>query len=240
MKIGILQTGKVPEDLADRFGEYTAMFRDLLAKAGAGLTFQDWAVVDGDVPPDPRACDAWLITGSRYGVYDPEPWIEPLKDFLRTVRAAGVPLIGICFGHQIMAEAFGGHAIKSGKGWGAGVHRYTVRQRPGWLRSAGDEITMYAMHQDQVVALPEDATVLAGSDFCPMALVCYGDVEAPEAISIQPHPEFPDDYARALIDVRGEVMGAERAADARASFGPAVDRDAFARWVADYLAAVRR
>lgn len=240
MKIGILQTGKVPPDLAERFGEYPAMFHDLLRLADPTLDFQDWAVVDGDIPPDPQACDAWLITGSRFGVYDAEPWIKPLKDFLREVRAAGVPLIGICFGHQIMAEAFGGRAAKSDNGWGAGVQRYSTWLRPAWMDGAAPVFDLYAMHQDQVIALPDDATVLAGSEFCPMALVAYGDVEAPEAISIQPHPEFSDEFARTLIDVRGEVMGAERAAEARASFGPVVARAEFARWVRDYLAAVQR
>ena len=240
MKIGILQTGKLPPDLATRFRQYPEMFRDLLTRADPTLTFEDWAVVDGVIPRDPQLCDAWLITGSRFGVYDPEPWIGPLKEFLRDVRAAGIPLIGVCFGHQIMAEAFGGRAVKSDKGWGGGVHHYAVSQRPGWMGEGASEFTMYAMHQDQVVALPEDATVLAGSTFCPAALVAYGNAEAPEAISIQPHPEFPDDFARALVEVRGEVMGVERAAEAAASFGPSVDRDAFARWALDYLATARK
>ena len=239
MKIGILQTGKVAPDLVERFGEYPAMFHDLLRRADPTLSFEDWMVVDGDIPADPQACAAWLITGSRFGVYDPEPWIEPLKAFLRSVRAAAVPLVGVCFGHQIMAEAFGGRAAKSDVGWGVGVHRYRATRRPGWMGETGAEFEMYAMHQDQVVALPDDAIVLAESAFCPLAMVAYGDSERPEAISLQPHPEFPDDFARALIELRGELIGADRAAEARASFGPAVARDDFARWVLGYLALAR-
>lgn len=239
MKIGILQTGRVPEELYDQYGEYPDMFQVMLAQADPTLSFQTWAALDNVLPGDPRACEAWLITGSKFGVYDPEPWIEPLKDFLRAVRAARVPLIGICFGHQVMAEAFGGRAVKSDKGWGAGVHSYRIDSQPGWFGHDTPGFEMYAMHQDQVTALPDDATVLASSEFCPVAMVAYGDVQAPEAISIQPHPEFPGDYARALIDIRGELLGADGAARARASFETPVHGRAFAEWAVRYLQTVR-
>ncbi|MEM7743834.1 MAG: type 1 glutamine amidotransferase [Pseudomonadota bacterium] len=176
------------------------------------------------------------MTGSKHGVYDDLPWIEPLKEFLRAARAARVPQIGICFGHQIMAEAFGGRAEKSERGWGCGVHRYTTLGRAGWCRQAPESFTMHAMHQDQVTALPDDATVLATSDFCPYAMVAYGDPEEPHAISIQPHPEFDATFAAALLERRsGVAVPEELATRALATVHDPVDGTAFARWSLDYV-----
>ena len=242
MLIGILQAGRVNPALVPRHGEYPPMFEDWLGQADPGLRFRTYGVLDGALPASPNECDAWLVTGSKYGVYDDQPWIEPLKAFLRAARTAGRPIIGVCFGHQILAEALGGRAAKSVKGWGAGVHDYRVVQRPVWMAGAPASFAIHAMHQDQVTAIPDDATVLATSPFCEFAMLAYGDPEAPDAISIQPHPEFGEDYARELVELRtGAVIPAERGAVALASIGRAVDRREFARWCVNYLrAAVAR
>ena len=236
MHLGVLQTGKVNPSLAGQFEEYPRMFEDMYRAVDPGVHVTGFAAVDGEIPLDPHACEAWIVTGSKHGVYDDQPWIEPLKVFLREVRDAGVPLVGICFGHQIMAEAFGGRAEKSDKGWGCGVHRYAVTAKPGWMGSAGAGFDMHAMHQDQVTALPEDAHVLASSDFCPNAMLGYGDAEAPEAISIQPHPEFDADYMRAILELRaGVAIPPDRAEPALDGLGAPVDGLDFARWSLDYI-----
>ncbi len=243
MKIGILQTGKVIDTLAARYGEYPDMFAELLGAADPTLTFRTYAAVDGEIPASPAECDAWLITGSRHGVYDDLPWIEPLKAFLRAARTAGRPIIGVCFGHQILAEALGGRAVKSDKGWGIGVHKYDVTHRPGWMADAPDSIAIHALHQDQVTDVPEDATVLATSPFCEYAMLAYGDPEAPDAISIQPHPEFGTDFARELLELRtGTVIPPDQSAPAMKTFGRPVHQSDFARWCVNFLrrAAARR
>ncbi|MCH8168149.1 MAG: type 1 glutamine amidotransferase [Proteobacteria bacterium] len=238
MLIGILQTGDVPEALAPRHGEYAPMFEAWLGPAGPGLAFRAYGAHHGALPAGPADCDAWLITGSKHGVYDDLPWIAPLKAFLRDARAAGRPIVGVCFGHQILAEALGGRAEKSAKGWGAGVHDYQVVRRTNWMNGGPDSFAIHTMHQDQVTAIPEDATVLAASPFCEFAMLAYGDPEAPDAISIQPHPEFGADYARELVEMRtGVTIPADRGAAALASFGRPVNRQDFARWCVDYLRA---
>ena len=239
MRIGILQTGKVSEALAARHGQYPEMFARLLGGADPGLEFATHAVVDGEFPGSPEASDAWLVTGSRHGVYDDLPWIAPLKDFLRAVRAAGRPIIGICFGHQLMAEAFGGRAEKSDRGWGIGVHDYETVRRPQWMADAPERFSIHALHQDQVTAVPGDATVLATSPFCEYAMLAYGDPDRPEAISIQPHPEFSTPFARDLLALRtGDLIPREEGEAAMATLTRPVAGDAFARWCIDYLKTV--
>ena len=235
MRIGILVTGYVPEHMAEEHGEYPEQFRKLYQAVDPSVEVVSVDILAGEMPAAPGACDAWVITGSKYGVYDDLPWIEPLKEFLRQARRAGVPLIGICFGHQLMAEAFGGRAEKSAKGWGCGVHDYALEQRPGWLSDTRNGFAMHAMHQDQVTEIPADATRLASSTFCDYALLAYGNAEAPDAISIQPHPEFSVGYARGLVELRkGELIPDETAKKAFDTFGSPVDGDAFARWSLSY------
>ena len=241
MKLGILETGKLAENLAVRFGHYPEIFRNLYEPLDRELSFQAYEVGHGKFPERADECDAWLITGSKYGVYDPEPWIDPLKAFLRNARDARVPMIGICFGHQIMAEAFGGRAEKSERGWGCGVHRYRVERQVGWLANSGDEISMYAMHQDQVVALPDDATRLATSSFCVNAIVSYGDPDRPYAVSVQAHPEFSRELAEALVQFRRSSHIPEPVADAALeTFGTAVDNRIIAQSTLKYASAFGR
>lgn len=198
MKIGIIETGSVREGLVETFGRYPAMFEALMAPADPALEFSAHPVVDGAPLPPVDAADAWMITGSRHGVYDDLPWIEPLKAWLRAARAAGRPVVGICFGHQIMAEAFGGRAEKHAGGWRLGVHRFTVTADAPWLDGA-DSFALHGIHQDQVVAIPDDAVVWATAPGCTYGAVAYGDPDCPDAISVQGHPEFTAPFLRELV-----------------------------------------
>lgn len=239
MRLGILMTGRVNETLVDRVGEVDDMFATLYKTADPSVEVETHAVLDGVLPSSPDGCDAWLVTGSKHGVYDDLPWLPSLKGFLRAARTAGVPLIGICFGHQLFAEAFGGRAEKFDGGWGCGVHAYRIDEAAPWMHGAGDGFVMHAMHQDQVTALPNDATVLASSTFCPNAMVAYGDVTMPDAVSIQPHPEFTNTYAEGLLDLRvGIAIPEDTAARARASLSQNTDGLAFAHWSLAYVRGV--
>lgn len=193
MKLAILETGKPPGDLAEKYGSYPDMFRALL---GDGFEVESFDVEAGALPLDPAAYDAYLVTGSPAGVYDQLPWIAELSDFLRAARSR--KLVGICFGHQIMAEALGGHVEKSTKGWGAGLHTYPIVSREPWMDGA-HAVSVPASHQDQVVLQPPNTDVIASSVFTPYAGLAWRDRPA---ISFQFHPEFAPDYARALIAAR--------------------------------------
>ena len=229
MKIGILETGAPPADLAVRFGDYAVMFEQLLG--AAAFEWRHFNVCAGELPPDPEACDGYLITGSAAGVYDPQAWIAETETFLQKAKGKAA-LIGVCFGHQLMARAFGGTVIKSPKGWGVGLHRYQVLNHRPWMDGA-QTIAAPASHQDQVVEAPPHTTVLAGSDFTPLGMLAWDDQPA---LSIQLHPEFDPAYAQALIELRrGRRYGDAEADAAIASLNQPDDRARLGRWLGAFL-----
>jgi GMP synthase-like glutamine amidotransferase len=195
----------------------------------------DWRVYaadEGEYPETPEACDAYIVTGSAAGVYDDDPWIARLLDFLRSARGRA-KLVGVCFGHQAMAQAFGGRVVKSPKGWGIGEHDYRIVRREPWMDDAA-QVRMPASHQDQVVELPPAAEVVGASDFTPLAMLTWRDQPA---ISMQPHPEFEPAYAKALIEARrGKVYADDEADRAIASLDLPDDRKRVAGWIRAFLA----
>lgn len=239
MKIGILVTGDVPGEIRAAHGELSGYFHRMLGSHDPRFEFEDYDLAAGDWPGGVHDAAAWVITGSRCGVYDHDPWIAPLMGFVQDAAAARARMIGICFGHQIMAHALGGRAEKSSKGWGLGAHRYRTGASSAWGDSGlgGRDIELYAIHQDQVVVTPPDASVLARSEFCPVAALAYGDPAAPYALSVQPHPEYGADFVRDLLTIRsGVTMPPGDVAAAR--YAASVDADAslVARWLARFAA----
>ena len=197
MKLAILETGRPPGDLAQRFGDYPAMVRELL---GEGFEADSFDVAAGKLLGDPSGYDGYLITGSPAGVYDDLPWIEPLLEFIRSAKTQ--KMVGVCFGHQAMAEALGGHVEKSAKGWATGLHTYSVIGNEPWLDPV-PQIAAPASHQDQVVAQPPNTKVIAQSGFTRYAALAWSDRPA---ISFQFHPEFAPQFAKALIAARRDRL----------------------------------
>lgn len=184
MKIGILVCGHPP----DGVDPFSALFQTLLA--GHGFTFQAWTVVDMDFPTGPNDADGWLITGSKHGVYEDHPFIPPLETLIRHIHDARRPMVGVCFGHQIIAQALGGRVEKFAGGWCVGRHDYDWNGRP---------MALNAWHQDQVVKRPAGATPVGTSPFCENAGLAYGG----HILTMQPHPEFTAPTIDTLINTRG-------------------------------------
>jgi GMP synthase-like glutamine amidotransferase len=229
VKLGILKTGRPPKACIPEFGTYPDMFIGLLGRDA--YDYRVFAVDEGELPESPRACDAYLITGASAGVYDPLPWIAQAEDFLRAAKGQAA-LVGVCFGHQLMAQAFGGKVIKSPKGWGLGEQDYEVRLREPWMDGAAS-IRLPGSHQDQVVELPPGAEIWAANDFTPMGALAWRDQPA---ISLQLHPEFEPAYAVSLIEHRREGPYTKDEADrAVASYQGPDDRARVGGWIRNFL-----
>ena len=225
MKIGILETGRPSAELEVRYGRYDAMLMRLLGNGYRGKTY---AVAAGEFPNRPEDHDAYLVTGSAAGVYEDHPWILDLIAFLRQAKGRA-KLVGVCFGHQVMAEAFGGRVEKSERGWGIGLHRYDVKQPAAWMDPV-DGFAIPVSHQDQVIIQPPQSSVVAASTFTPYAAMAYDDQPA---ISFQGHPEFEPDFAKGLIEERRDRM--PNAEAAIASLDHPNDRPMVGSWIRRFL-----
>jgi GMP synthase-like glutamine amidotransferase len=226
MTIAILETGRPPGDLPELFGDYPDMFRRLLGDEFDYRTFQ---VFEDDLPGDPADYEALLITGSPAGVYDDLPWIAPLEGLLRD-SIGQTRMVGICFGHQVLAGALGGEVVKSPKGWGVGLHTYEITGEAAWMDGARS-ISVPVSHQDQVVSLPTQARVLGGNDFCPYGVLEYSF----GAISMQCHPEFSPDYDRALLERRRHRYDRDEFNAAMLSLDRPNDNERVAGWIKRFL-----
>ena len=116
MRIGILETDTLPADIKEKYGSYAEMFQNLFLSVNDQLELNVYRVIDGDYPEHIDDCDGYLITGSKFSAYDDEPWIIKLRHYIVELHKREKKLTGICFGHQIIAQALGGLTRKSEKG----------------------------------------------------------------------------------------------------------------------------
>jgi GMP synthase-like glutamine amidotransferase len=201
--VTIIETGLVGPANRERHGTYPQMFEQMIRAADASVTFDTVSIPAGEKLPDAGGLEAILITGSSAGVYDGFDWIAPLEQFVRNAHEKNVPMVGVCFGHQLIAQALGGVARKSEKGWGIGRHVYDVAPGNGILDGA--RIAIAASHQDQVITPPPGAKTILSSDFAAHAGLLY---PGGTTLSVQPHPEFSAGYALACCEIAGSRGGA--------------------------------
>jgi len=231
MRIGLLQCDDVDPALRERHGNYPAMFEQLFRSIDPTLEFQVWRCLDGELPADIEAVDAWLTTGSKFGVNDGEPWIEALCGWVGELWAAQKPLVGICFGHQLIARALGGEVAQHQRGWGVGVSFNQVTRHAEWMVPEQDGLDLVVSHQDQVVTLPPGAEVLAGSDFCPCYLMQVGEC----FLGVQGHPEFSRAYSADLMALRRGKIPDNRLREGLVSLQAEVDDRQVVRWILAFL-----
>ncbi len=225
LKIAVFQTGRSIEESRAAHGDYDDMCKALLGRTREEA--DTYAVLEGQFPEDIRAYDLIVVTGSKHGVYEPHSWIASTETLIRQAYAAGIKLIGICFGHQIIAQALGGVVEKSDQGFILGAVDYEMVLPGGETL----HLPLYAWHQDQVVDAPEGAEIIASSAGCKIAGLKYGN----RALTLQPHPEFTKAYMKALIKARaGDIIDEAQGEAALASLETPVNIDRIQTFFKDF------
>ena len=231
MRIGILQCDATNENFRDEHGDYPGMFISLFQSIDPELEFSVFDVRLGQYPQTPQECDAYLITGSRFSVYDDEAWIHKLEKFVVELHSEKHPLLGICFGHQMIARALGGKTEKAAQGWGVGVQSYRKTKTKSWLNPALENFSLLAVHQDQVTELPEGAELIAESEFCPNAAFMIDD----HILTFQAHPEFEKAYSKVLLVLREQILGPEIFAAGVKSLDQSIQPQVITNWMVNFL-----
>ena len=229
--IGILEADTLDDDVIRRFGRYADSFSSLLSAVEPQLRFKTYHVTEQEYPQDVNTCDAYLITGSKASCYDDIDWIHRLKRFVRDCWEREIKLLGICFGHQLIAEALGGTVEKSHKGWGIGLARSEVTHTPDWLFPQQPCFNLLVSHQDQVTRLPDEASLIATNDFCPISGYRINHT----VLTFQGHPEFSRDYLNHIMTQRREHIGEQAYQQGVKSLKQIEDNELVARWIVNFI-----
>jgi GMP synthase-like glutamine amidotransferase len=233
VRIGLLECDHVDERYLPIAGDYASMFRAMVGSVDTDTELVVYDAHGGVLPTRADECDGWLCTGSSASVYDDEPWIAPLASFVRDAHDARVPFVGICFGHQLAAQALGGRTERAAGGWGAGALPMAIAAEAPWMTPSLPTATLLYSHQDQVTELPPGGRVLAAAAHCPVAMLAVDD----DVIGVQAHPEFTAPYLRALLEDRVDRIGEAGTAAALASLAAPTDEHAVAQWILAFLRA---
>jgi GMP synthase-like glutamine amidotransferase len=231
MKIALLECDHVREELQHIAGDYRNMFPALFSQVAPDWEFEFLDVCNGHFPASTDVCDVYICTGSKSSVYDDEPWIHQLKDFVRNIHSSGKVFIGVCFGHQLLGEALGGKVQKSAIGWCVGVHSFDLVKQEEWINPATPSFNLLMMCQDQVLQLPPESVLLAKTYDCPNAMFRVGN----NMLGIQAHPEFPKEYNKALMELRVERIGAEKVKAGVSSLAITTDELTVAEWIRKFV-----
>lgn len=231
MKIGILQCCSVLPQFQSEFGDYPDMFKQLFWQVDPDLHFAIYDIRNHKFPNVLDECDAYITTGSRTSTYEDLDWIPPFKDLIQSIFNAKKKLVGICFGHQLIADTFGGYTELSDKGWGVGVSQNKIVKRKPWMKPPLDKLNIIVSHQDQVTELPEQSELLASSEFCHNYMYQIGN----EILTIQGHPEFTKEYSGTLMKHRREKLGDITLKNGLDSLSLDVHNTIFAQWMINFI-----
>jgi len=231
MTLGILQCDHVQAILQPEFGDYPAMFEAQFQLADEAVNIRFYPVIDGLFPQHIEECDAYICSGSKLGVNDEQPWIRQLEVFIRTLYTEGKGLVGICFGHQLIAKALGGEVERSPRGWGVGVAQSSCLLEQDWMQPKQDHIALVVCHQDQVCKLPLGSQVLMSNEFCPYSMF---QVDS-HFLGMQGHPEFSTQFSSAIMALRRDKIPADTINTAMASLSKEADDKLVTLWILAFL-----
>ena len=227
MKIGLLECDHVADKFLHISGTYPEMFASLLPD----VEFQIYDACNGEFPESIDECDAYTTTGSRYSVYDKFDWILQLKDFIFQLHQKEKKFVGVCFGHQMIAEALGGKVLKSEKGWNVGLHSFEIIAKESWMNPFQQNINFLMMCQDQVIKMPANSKIVAQSDNCSVGMFTVGE----NMLGIQAHPEFTNEYEKAFMLSRVDRIDEKTIQKAIESLEKSPDKKLIRAWIMNFL-----
>lgn len=235
MKIGILTCGYVDSELAKTYGQYAQMIELSLGEVKSTLEFINYDAYAGELP-DLDECFGFILTGSVHNAYDNDAWITNLMDWIVRCEAQRKPLVGICFGHQLIARALGGRVEKSTKGWGIGSYKVNIIRQKRWMKLGVDSARLLVSHQDQVVIAPSGMKVAARNDFCPNFML----VKDNHVMTIQGHPEFSSSFTQALTRQREHLLRPGQYQSALTEAGKPQDSSLILHWISSFFETAMR
>ena len=231
MKIGLLQCDHIRQEFQHLIHDYSDAFEALFKHHAPALSLKVYDVCHGKLPRTPTECEGYVITGSRHSVYDDIDWIHQLSAFVRQVYDEKCKLVGICFGHQMIAHALGGKVAKADNGWGIGIKAVNIEKPKAWMQPSQNQYQLLLSHQDQVIELPDEGEVLGGNAHCPVSMFTVGE----SMLGIQAHPEFTCAYADAVMKTRVERIGQDVVQAALSTLSTPTDESYIAQWIQAFL-----
>lgn len=234
MRIALLKGGTIPRKTRERLGDYDQLFMSLLAQPG-----QDWDIHDVEHGQFPASLDDYggvVITGSPAAAYDDEPWVKELLRLARECHQREIPLLGTCFGLQVVAQALDGEVVKNPAGWDIGITELELteagRAFPA-LAGAPSPLRILEMHRDIAVTAPPGASVLAGSPLSPIEIFHIGE----RLVCVQGHPEMDQGCVAEIIAKRLKLglFTPEFAEQGLASMEREPHREFLQKWLSDFL-----
>lgn len=229
MKVAVLNADKTSPEICEEIASITDLYKELFSKEKLELDFFDVQEKKFPVYEKSTFYHAYLITGSRFSVYNKIEWIESLKDFVR--KNQNKKFLGICFGHQLIADALGGKVEKSKIGWNLGVKKINITECEPWMLPSQNEINMIFNHQDQVMCLPKGSKLLAGNEECPIQMYTINQ----NILCMQFHPEFTEKYQKALMYKKRDRIDQNKIKNAESSYANKTDQDIVIKWIANFI-----
>lgn len=231
MHIAVLVTNTDQSAFAARHPRDAKKFTELLKTARPDWQVTVFEVTENDFPSSIAGFDGLLIGGSPASVNDENHWIETLSGLIRRAFAAGLPMMGVCFGHQAIAQALGGKVGPNPGDFILGTTETTFAARAPWLPDDAHTITLASAHGEQVTVLPAGAEVLGESPTCPIAAYRIGT----RVFATQHHPEMTPQFLAALVEEFAPEFPPEVGTRARASLAKAPEGARFAEWIARFF-----
>jgi GMP synthase-like glutamine amidotransferase len=231
MKIGLLNAYHHTKGLQTYQTQYEPMAIKYLKHLGEQVSISPYKVAQGEWPSETEEMDLWVITGSPKSSYDNDEWITELKSWVVKAHALKKNILGICFGHQLIAEALGGKVEKANVGWGVGVRNFNIDSKEAWMQPSSESVSLLVSHADQVTGLPKDAKAFGSSGFCKYECFFIGQ----NILSFQGHPEFTPIYARDRMVARKNILGDKLFNKAKKSSFKPCDHQTIGEWTQQFF-----